>query len=64
MDLGLSSEDLMDDMDIDLSSYFEADVGGTSASMPKGVSAEFLSKIWMIDLKQAEKTLEVTTQLM
>ena len=37
-------------------------VSATHAENPKGVSAEMLSKIWRIDLKSAERTLNVITQ--
>ena len=49
---------------------FEADVseswtyvGVTTTGHPRGVTAEMLSKIWLIDTKMAERTLQVTTQL-
>ena len=40
-----------------------ASVGATSASKPRGVTAETLSKIWRIDYETAARTLKVTTQL-
>ena len=40
-----------------------ANVGATSASKPRGVTAETLSKIWRIDYETAARTLKVTTQL-
>ena len=59
---------LIDDFDFD---NFEIDLdeiistsGATIASKPSGVTAEHLSKIWRIDPKTAEKTLDVTTQLL
>ena len=49
---------------------FEADVsrswtsvGVTTAGHLRGVTAEMLSKIWSIDTKMVEMTLQVTTQL-
>ena len=48
---------------------FEADVselwtsvGFMTAGHPRGVTVEMLSKIWLIDTKMAESTLQVTTQ--
>jgi len=38
--------------------------GGTHASRSQGVSPEFLAKIWRIDLKDAQRTLNVTSQLL
>ena len=35
----------------------------TTGGHPRGVTAEMLSKIWSIDTKMAERTLQVTTQL-
>lgn len=40
----------------------DATVGAT-AGKPRGITAEQLAKVWTIDHKMAEKTLEVTTQL-
>jgi hypothetical protein len=45
--------------EIDLDSVF---VSAAHAGRPKGVNPEHLSKIWKIDLKAAERTLEMTTQ--
>jgi hypothetical protein len=56
-----------------LDSLFESAVQGTidldeimvspaHAGRPKGVKAEHLSKIWKIDLEDAERTLGITTQ--
>ena len=45
------------------SSNFAAQVQAIRSTSAKGVSAEFLSKIWMIDESLAKKTLEKTTQL-
>ena len=49
---------------------FEADVseswtsvGVTTAGHPRGVTADMLSKIWSIDTKMVERTIQVTTQL-
>ena len=36
----------------------------TTDSNPTGVTAKNLSKVWRIDAKTAEKTLDVTTQLL
>lgn len=52
--VGFDDEELME--------YFQ--VSATTASRPKGVSAEHLSKVWRIDLDAAKKTLDVTTQLL
>ena len=38
-------------------------VGVTTEGHPRGVTVKILSKIWLIDTKMAEKTLQVTTQL-
>ena len=50
--------------------FFEADiseswenVNATSAKNPKRVTMEIISKIWSIDHKMAEKTLQVTNKL-
>ena len=43
-----------------LDSYFTA--SATHAEAPKNISAEQFSKIWRIDLNQAKKTLDGTTQ--
>ena len=50
--------------------FFEADiseswenVNSTSAKNPKRVTMEIISKIWSIDHKMAEKTLQVTNKL-
>ena len=40
-----------------------AEIGSTTASQPKGVTPELLSKIWTIPFKMAEETLRVTSQL-
>ena len=57
----LEFEELLDSIDEEqLSSFFEA--SRTTASKPKGISPEFLSKIWHINVKDAKRTLEVTTQ--
>ena len=46
----------------DLYEFFQA--SGTTASQTSGVSPEFLSKIWRIDVKDAKRTLEMMTQLL
>ena len=46
--------------EIDENEFFSA--SSTTASRPKGVSAEKLSKVWKIDLDEAKKTIKVTTQ--
>ena len=47
----------------DLDSYEQNFYAGAAhAEPPKGVSAQYLSKIWKIDLDSAKKTLNVTTQ--
>ena len=38
-------------------------VASTTAGKSRGITAEMLSKIWRIDHKMAEKTLQLTTQL-
>ena len=38
-------------------------ISATHAEIPKGVSARDLSKVWMIDIETARRTLDVTTQL-
>ena len=40
-----------------------ANLGATSASKPRGITAETLAKIWRIDYETAARTLKVTTQL-
>ena len=57
-------------MSNDKCELFEADVnesctsvGVTTAVHPRGVTVEMLSKIWSIDTKMTERTLQVTTQL-
>ena len=47
--------------EIDDASKF-ANIGATSASKPRGITAETLAKIWRIDYETAAKTLKVTTQ--
>ena len=42
----------------------QMEAGGTHASRSQGVSPEFLAKIWRIDLKDAQRTLNVTSQLL
>ena len=37
-------------------------VSAARASRPKGIDASHLSKIWIIDLDSAKRTLEVTSQ--
>ena len=65
-DDGPPSDDITDlhlEGDEELMDYFAA--GSTTSSRPKkGVSAEYLSKIWRIDLKDAKRTLDATTQLL
>ena len=41
----------------------EAALGALQAGDTNGVSAEMLAKIWRIPIDQAERTLDVTTQL-
>ena len=41
----------------------DAAIGSTTVGKRKGVTAEHLSKIWRIDHKMAERTLDQTTQL-
>ena len=62
LDIDLDVTDPMSFENGELLDFFSA--SGTTASKPKGVSAEFLSKIWRIDVKDAQRTLEVTTQLL
>ena len=57
----LDSDTLLSDDDL-MSDTFA--VGATTASKPQGVSAKHLSKVWRIDFKTAENTLDVTTQLL
>ena len=52
-------DDPLDDHDDD-GMAFEA--SAAHAAIPKGVSAQQLSKVWRIDLETARRTLEVTTQ--
>ena len=63
-----TNDDLIDDFDID---NFKIDLDemvsmmvSTISSKPTGVTAEHLSKIWRIDTKTVEKTLDITTQLL
>ena len=56
-------QNLLDDIDINLDDLISS-VGATTASKPTGVTAKHLSKVWRIDTKTAEKTLDVTTQLL
>lgn len=53
----LNSDDL-DDLDM---SVF--DIGGIKASVPRGVKADHLSKVWKIPLADAKRTIDVTSQL-
>ena len=53
----------LNDYDIHLDDMVSA-LGSTTASKPTGVTAEHLSKIWKIDVPTAEKTIDVTTQLL
>ena len=56
-------QNLLDDMNIYLDALISS-VGSTTASNPTGVTAKHLSKVWRIDTKTAEKTLDVRTQLL
>ena len=53
----------LDNFDIDFDEIVST-AGATVASKPLGVTSQHLSKIWRIDPKIAEKTLDVTTQLL
>ena len=53
-------QNILDNMDIDLDALISS-VRETTASKPTGVIAKHLSKLWRIDTKTAEKTLDVTT---
>ena len=55
--------ELLDDLDVDLDALISS-MGETTASKPTGVTAKHMSKVWRIDSKTAEKTLDVTTQLL
>ena len=48
------------DEEIDMDAFFSS--SSTTASQPKGITAEKLSKVWKIDLEEAKKTVKVTTQ--
>ena len=50
-------------MDIDLDALISS-VGVTTASNPTGVTAKHLSKVWRIDTKTSEKTLDITKKLL
>ena len=55
--------ELLDDMDIDLDELISS-MGAKTTSTPTGVTVKYLSKIWRIGAKTAEKPLDVTTQLL
>ena len=48
--------------DDELMEFFQA--SSTTASHPKGVTPQHLSKVWRINIEDAKRTLDVTTQLL
>ena len=55
--------ELLNDMDIDLDTL-NSSAGVMTAAKLTGVTTNHLSKVWRIDSKTAEKTLDITTQLL
>ena len=54
---------MLDEFDINLNAIISS-LGLPNASNPTGMTKNHLSKIWRIDANTAEKTLDVTTQLL
>ena len=48
---------------LDLDEFFEFMVSSANAVSTRGVSAEQLSKVWSIDMSDAQRTIDATTQL-
>ena len=60
-----TTDETSSDSELDPDNEEELDAfmaSATHAGKPKGISAEMLSKVWMIDLETARKTLQVTSQ--
>ena len=57
------NQELLDGMYIDLYALISS-LGATTALKPTGITANHFSKVWKIDTNTAEKTLDVTTQLL
>jgi hypothetical protein len=59
----LEDEHLLSLGDLDLDEFFEYMISSTEAVSKRGVTAEQLSKVWSIDMSDAQRTIDATTQL-